>query len=250
MVNMETDDGPLLTFPVNENGGDHIVSDFQYPQFLHGIWVNDAKEKSYSEIEVVDELQRASSFKSNLSQEPQFEPSQPLSQIFEPAQERQKVTRREAFDLLKQVSSAAEAAQKALEKVTGDEFVDASGDELQARDNILEKIRKRLSQLQTETKKRKRQLKNPDKTFLSSSACEEVMQLKKCRGDDKTSDEESEEVAQTETKGVQTDGGGLGPKMGAFQKPFDQLKVTGVYFSIVNLPVLVNLNKAQLCDFD
>ena len=212
---METDDAPLLTL-------DPISEDVQYPQFLHGIWINDPQQQSNSEVEVVDESQRASSLKSNFSQEPPFQLSQPLSQILDPIEERQKVSRQEAFDLLRQVSSSAEAAQRALEKVTGDEFLDASGEELLARDDLLDKIRKRLNKLMVETKRRNRQVKNPDQTFLSSSACEEIIQLKRCKGD---VEEENEEVIHSESKGVQTDGGGLGP----FKKPFDQLKVTGVY---------------------
>ena len=43
------------------------------------------------------------------------------------------------------MSSSAEAAEKALEKVTGDKSLDASGEELQARDDLLGKIHKRLS---------------------------------------------------------------------------------------------------------
>ena len=134
---METDDVPLLTLGP-------IAEDFQYAQFLHGIWMNDAQQQSYSEVEGVDELQRASSLKSNFSQEPSLQLSQPLSQILDPVEERQKVSRQEAFDLLRQVSSSAEAAQRALEKVTGDEFLDASGEELEARDDLLEKIRKMM----------------------------------------------------------------------------------------------------------
>ena len=68
---METDDAPLLTL-------DPISEDVQYPQFLHGIWINDPQQQSNSEVEVVDELQRASSLKSNFSQEPPFQLSQPL----------------------------------------------------------------------------------------------------------------------------------------------------------------------------
>ena len=65
-------------------------------------------------------------------------------------------------------------------------------------------------------------MKNPDQTFLSSSACEEIIQLKRCKTD---AEVENEAVIQSESRAVQTDGGGLGP----FKKPFDQLKVTGVY---------------------
>ena len=66
------------------------------------------------------------------------------------------MSRQEAFDFLRQVSSSAEAAQKALEKVTGDESLDASGEELQARDDLLDKIRKRLNKLMVETETKKR----------------------------------------------------------------------------------------------
>ena len=75
LANMETDDAPLLTL-------DPISEDVQYPQFLHGIWINDPQQQSNSEVEVVDELQRASSLKSNFSQEPPFQLSQPLSVKF------------------------------------------------------------------------------------------------------------------------------------------------------------------------
>ena len=216
---MEDDDVPLLDL-------DPITEDFQYPQFLHGIWINDAEEQSAD-----GDLQRASSWKSNFGQEPSFQFSQPLSQILDPVEERQKVSRQEAFDLLRQVSSSTEAAQRAFEKVTGDEFLDASGEELQARDDLIEKIRKRLSNLMAETKKRNRKVKNPDQTFLSSSACEELFQLK--RGNNGDVDEgENESVIRSESRGVQTDGGGLGPNLGPFKKPFDQLKVTGVYIYV------------------
>ena len=49
------------------------------------------------------------------------------------------------------MSSSAEAAQNALEKVIGDESLDASGEELQARYGLLDKIRKRLNKLMVET---------------------------------------------------------------------------------------------------
>ena len=91
----------------------------------------------------------------------------------------------------------------------------------------VENLRKKLGHLQSETKKRKWKVKNPDQTFLSSSACEDIFELKKCKGYAEGADveEEKEKVTHSESKAVQTDGGGMGP----FKKPFDQLKVTGVY---------------------
>ena len=224
-MSMEAEDVPLLTLAATEAG-------FPYPQYLHGVWYNDdceAQEESNSEQEVCDQIQRASSLRSDLSQEPPLEQSQPLSQILEPCEERKKVSQKEAIDLLKQASCAAEAAQLALEKVSGEEFLDATGDELQARDNCLDRIRKRLNKLEAETRKRKWQVKNPDKTFLSSSACEDLLELKKSKGDDEKEEVKDEKGTQTElfveSRGVQTDGGGIGPSSRPFRKPFDELMV-------------------------
>ena len=221
---MEADDVPLLTLAPSEPG-------FEYPHYLHGVWHNDDQQESNSEQGDCNHIQRASSLRSNLSQEPTLEPSQPLSQILEPAQDRQKLSRKEAFDLLKKASSSAEAAQLALEQVSGEEFLDATGDELLARDNFLAKIRKRLNKLEAETRKRKWKLKNPDETFLSSSACEDLLELKKGNDDDDRKEVEDEKGTQTElcveSRGMQTDGGDIGPPTSSpFRKPFDQLLVT------------------------
>lgn len=219
---METDDVPLLNVCTTESEEGLRAGEFHY---LHGIWFHDDND---SEPIFDEQMQRASSLKSNLSQEPPLQSSEPLSQITEPCEERVKVSRKEAFDLLKTASSLTEAAQKALEKVTGDEFLDASADELSTRDNFIENLRKKLGHLQSETRKRKWKVKNPDQTFLSSSACEDIFELKKCKGDAEGADV-SEKVTQTTSQGVQTDGGGLGLGLGGFKKPFDQLKATGVY---------------------
>ena len=241
---METDDVPLLTSP-QETPETEVekglpAGEFQYPAYLHGVWHDDDdSQKNDSEPMFDEQIQRASSLKSNISQEPPFQSSQSLSQISEPAEERVRVSRKEAFDLLRQASSLTEAAERALAKVTGDEFLDASGDELLARDEVIEKIRKRLSNLQSETKKQKWRVKNPDQTFLSTSAVEEVIQPNKCNNFDENNEKEGERGTQTEvlsvSKGVQTAEGGLGPKLGAFRKPFDQLKVTGVYIYLNNI---------------
>ena len=222
---METDDIPLLTLSEVESGEGLEAGGFRY---LHGIWVGDyevAEQNCDSTPIFDDQMQRASSLKSNLSQEPVFESSQPLSQILEPIQERVKLSRKEAFDLIKQASSLTEAAQTALEKVTGYEFLDASDDEISTRDCFIENLRKKLDHLQSETKKRKWKVKNPNQTFLSSSACEEICELKKCESDDEIGGEGEKIAQQTVTRGMQTDsGGGLGP----YKKPFDQLKATWV----------------------
>ena len=224
---MDADIVPLLTLATTETG-------FEYPQYLHRVWESDdqTQQENNSEQGDCSQIQRASSLRSNLSQEPPLEPSQPLSQILEPTEERQKLSRQEAIDLLQQASSSAEAAQLAQEKVSGEEFLDATGDELLAIDNFLDRTRKRLNKLEAETKKRKWNLRNPDKTFLSSSACEDLLELKKCKGDDDKEEVECEKGTQTdlfvESRGVQTDGGGIGPGSRPFRKPFDQLLVTVV----------------------
>ena len=226
-MTMDADNVPLLTLATTETG-------FEYPQYLHGVWQNDdqTQQENNSEQGDCSQIQRASSLRSNFSQEPPLELSQPFSQILEQTEERQKLSRREAIDLLKQASSSAEAAQLALEKVTGEEFLDATGDELLARDTFIDKIRKRLNKLEAETRKRKWQVRNPDETFLSSSACEDLIELKKCKSDDDKEEVEGEKGTQTDlfvqSRGVQTDGGGIGPSSRPFRKPFDQLLVTVV----------------------
>ena len=159
---MELDDVPLLTVDPAEDQQGQSAPVFKC---LHSVWYDEDKEQqnSDSEQDDKDEILRASSLKSTLSQQPDLEFSQPLSQILEqsqplsqnlePQQLRQKVSRIEAMELLRQASSSTEAAQKALENITGEEFVDASGEELLARDALIDKIRKRLNRLQQETKR-------------------------------------------------------------------------------------------------
>ena len=226
---------------------------------LHSVWYDEDKEQEKSDIEEDDEneMMRASSLKSTLSQQPDLEFSQPLSQILEqgqplsqnlePQQQRQKVSRKEAMELLRQASSSTEAAQKALEKITGEEFVDASGEELLARDALIDKIRKRLNHLQLETRRKNRRVQRPEDTFLSTSGCEEVVMLRKNKDDggtervlssvelkkgedEKRSENSNQKATQTEvsvqSRGVQTDAEiESKSKCRPFRKAFDQLKV-------------------------
>ena len=153
----DNDDAPLLSRAFD--GGDGLrAGEFQ---LLHAKWAtNDDQsdcEKSceWSEVEEESSFRRASSVKSSLSQEPELQCSQSLSQILGPSEEkRERLSRAEALNMLRAASSATEAAQKALEKVSGEDFRDASQEELSVRDNLINKIKRKLNRLQQEAKKR------------------------------------------------------------------------------------------------
>ena len=137
----ESDEVPLLTRDVNE---DELFSgNFKV---LHQVWASDQNEDQGSDFEEEANIARASSVKSALSQAPEFDCSESLSQILsqvsEASEERQKLSRVEAYHLLKEASTAAVAAQRALEHIFGEDFNDASGEELEARDNLLKNIDK------------------------------------------------------------------------------------------------------------
>ena len=233
---MELNDVPLLTVDPADGQSAPVF------KCLHSVWYDEDKEQEKSDIEQDDEneILRASSLKSTLSQQPDLEFSQPLSQILEqsqplsqnlePQQQRQKVSRKEAMELLRQASCSTEAAQKALEKITGEEFVDASGEELLARDALIDKIRKRLNHLQQETRRKNRRVPRPDETFLSTSGCEEVVMLKKSKDDGGTEKVlSSMEEKATKSQEKSEAEGGANPSSRPYKKPFDQLKATGVY---------------------
>ena len=129
----EFEDVPLLTRDVVE---DEIFS--RNFKVVHQVWAND--ENDVSDLEDDSNPPRASSVKSALSQAPELEFSQPLSQISEPSEERKKLSRVEAYQLLKEATTAAEAAQRALEHICGEDFNDASGEDLEARDKLVKKV--------------------------------------------------------------------------------------------------------------
>ena len=81
-----------------------------------------------------------------------------------------RVSRVEAYQLLKEATTAAEAAQRALEHICGEDFNDASGEDLEARDKLVKKVQRNLLKLQKETQNRARHVKDPNKTFLSTYA--------------------------------------------------------------------------------
>ena len=227
----ESDEVPLLTRDVVE---DELFSgNFKV---FHQVWASDQNEEEDSDFEE-DNFPRASSVRSGLSQAPDLEcsESQILSQGSQPSEERKKLSRIEAFHLLKEASTATEAAQRALEYICGENFKDASGEELEARDNLLENVRKKLSKLQQETKKRCRHVKDPNKTFLSTSTCEDFgVQIGKSEATAENGERGMESSLRQE-RGIQTDSCMVeskevqtepGSKWQSFRKPFDQLKVT------------------------
>ena len=226
------DDAPLLSRVL----GGLRAGEFQ---LIFANWAtnNDQSdcENSHEWSEVEDEysFRRASSVKSSLSQEPELQCSQPLSQILGPSEEkRERLSKREALNMLKVASSAAEAAQKALEKVSGEDFRDASQEELSVRDDLIMKIKRKLNRLQQEARKHKWKLRNLDDTFLSTSMYDEIGLLKRGGDEEERSEKPNEKATQTElsvqSRGIQTEAGETERSCRRFKKPFDQLKDVGV----------------------
>ena len=223
------DDAPLLSRAFE--GGDRLkAGEFN---LLHANWVtNDdegdcEKSSEWDEGEEESSYRRASSVKSSLSQEPELQCSQSLSQVLGPSEEkREKLSRGEALNLLRDASSAAEAAQRALEKVSGEDFLDASQEELSVRDDLLNKIKRKLNRLQQEAKKQKWKLRNLDDTFLSRSTYDEFGQLKKDRDEVPLDDpnQKSTPDISVQSRGVQTEAETSETPRRPFRKPFDQLK--------------------------
>ena len=213
----EFEDVPLLTRDVVE---DEIFS--RNFKVVHQVWAND--ENDVSDLEDDSNPPRASSVKSALSQAPELEFSQPLSQISEPSEERKKLSRVEAYQLLKEATTAAEAAQRALEHICGENFNDASGEDLEARDKLVKKVQRNLLKLQKETQKRGRHVKDPNKTFLSASACEESGFQFVEKGEKKNEKGTQTDSCEVESKEVQTENDPKS-KSRPFRKAFDQLKV-------------------------
>ena len=58
------------------------------------------------------------------------------------------MSRVEAHNLLKEATTAADAAQRALEYIYGENFNDATGEELEARDKLLKQVQRNLLKLQ------------------------------------------------------------------------------------------------------
>ena len=191
-------------------------------------------------------LPRASSVKSTLSQLPEIQFDENLSQIPAPDESghhssqtslqgeegsRGKVSRLEAVRMMKNAAGLAEAAMNAVQQVIGDDLQDLSGEDLQLVEGLLEKIRKRMQKLRQETKKYAhsvidQKMKNPNSTFLSLSGYDELQILQNKM---KNTDEEGDGQICND-KGTQTEG----PKqlskavqsgdVMAYVKPFDQLK--------------------------
>ena len=138
----ESDEVPLLR-------RDDVEGTFKV---LHQVWACDQNEDQESDFEEDTYVPRASSVKSTLSQAPEMECSESLSQILsqvsEPSEERRKLTRVEAYTLLREATNAADAAQRALEHICGEDFKDATGEELEARDNLVRKVQRNLLKLQ------------------------------------------------------------------------------------------------------
>ena len=241
------DDAPLLT-RASESGD--ALQPGEFNSLLARWATNDSdSEQNGGEGDQVEPMwnnRRASSVKSGVSQEPPLQCSDSLSQVLEPSlelseslsqgselvEERQKLSRADALNLLREASSAAEAAQKALEKVSGEDFRDASQEELSVRDVLISKIKRKLNRLQEEAKKRKWNLANMDDTFLSTSTYDEIGQLKRGR-DEKVLENPNEKATQTESlvmlsRGVQTGVGQTENPQKTFKKSFDQLKDKGV----------------------
>ena len=160
---------------------------------------------------------------------PEFECSEPLSQILsqesEPGEGRKKITRIEAYRLLKEAKSATDAAQSALELICGDDFNEASGEDLDSRDKLVSRVRINLGKLDRETKKRGRTVRDPNKTFLSTSTCADFGLISsKSEG---VEGSRNEKATQTDDiskacNGTQTEGSQHRP----FRKPFAELKVS------------------------
>ena len=196
---------------------------------IHQVW---AWNQSDSEEET--NIPRCSSVQSALSQAPEMDCSESLSQISsqvsEPSEERKKLTRVEAYHLLREATNAAEAAQRALEHIYGEDFNDATGEELEARDNLVKQVQRNLLKLQKETQRRSRHVKDPNKTFLSTSACEDFgVQIG--RSEATAAEPKNEKGIQTESctvesKAIQTENESKSKtKCQPFRKSFDQLKV-------------------------
>ena len=201
-------------------------------KIVHQVWAAGESEDEAHDASADISLVRASSIKSTLSHVPEFECSEPLSQILsqesEPGEGRKKITRIEAYRLLQEAKSATDAAQSALELICGDDFNEASGEDLEIRDNLVSRVRKNLGKLDRDTKKRGRGLckvRDPDKTFLSTSTCADFGLISsKSEG---VEGSKNEKAIQTDDiskacNGTQTEGSQHRP----FRKPFAELKVS------------------------
>ena len=158
---------------------------------IYSVW------EDYDEHTSNVSLPRASSVRSTLSQQPEFQFDENLSQIPAPDEGGQyssqtseqgedrcrgKVSRLEAVQMMKQAAGLAEAAMVAVQQVIGDDLQDLSGEDLQLVEGLLEKIRKRMQKLRQETKKYAhsvidQKMKNPNSTFLSLSGYDELQIL-------------------------------------------------------------------------
>ena len=246
----ESDEVPLLTRDVVE---DELFSgNFKV---FHQVWASDQNEEQDSDFEE-DNFPRASSVKSGLSQAPDMECSQSqiLSQGSEPRDERKKLSREEAYQLLKEATTAADAAQRALEHICGEDFKDATGEELEARDNLVTKVQKRLTKLQQETRRRSWHVKDPNKTFLSTSACEDfgvkIVKSEATAAEPEKRERRNEKGTQTEScpvesKEVQTENESKS-RCRPFRKPFDQLKV--IRLKYLDLCSVIHWIFIHLCD--
>ena len=143
----ESDEVPLLTRDVVE---EELFSGNL--KVLHQVWACDQNEDQESYFEEEANIPRASSVRSALSQAPELDCSESLSQILsqvsEPSEERKTLSRVEAYNLLKEATTAADAAQRALEHIYGEDFNDATGEELEARDKLLRQVQRNLLKLQ------------------------------------------------------------------------------------------------------
>ena len=206
---------------------------------IYSVW------EDYDEHASNVSLPRASSVRSTLSQQPEFQFDENLSQIpaldeggqysSQPSQHgedgsRGKVSRLEAVQMMRKAAGLAEAAMVAVQQVIGDDLQDLSGEDMQLVEGLLEKIRKRMQKLRQETKKYAhavidQKMKNPDSTFLSLSGYDELQILQNKM---KNTEEESggqicnDKGTQTEEPKLLSKGVQSGSVM-AYAKPFDQL---------------------------
>ena len=123
---------------------------------IYSVW------EDYDEHTSNVSLPRASSVRSTLSQQPEFQFDENLSQIPAPDEggqfssqtseqgedrSRGKVSRLEAVQMMKKADGLAEAAMVAVQQVIGDDLQDLSGEDLQVVEGLLEKIMKRMQKL-------------------------------------------------------------------------------------------------------
>ena len=152
---------------------------------IYSVW------EDYDEHASNVSLPRASSVRSTLSQQPEFQFDENLSQIpaldeggqysSQPSQHgedgsRGKVSRLEAVQMMRKAAGLAEAAMVAVQQVIGDDLQDLSGEDLQLVEGLLEKIRKRMQKLRQETKKYAhavidQKMKNQDTSESESWSC-------------------------------------------------------------------------------